>query len=269
MLDLIERYEAMKETLHSFFLDPMGRVLFISGENGTGKTYQVEKVARDEGFQIFDHRDSLKGNPENRVLVSVGGGKFGPKFLYEFLYHHRNHVIHFEENIFVQLKNRPLYLDLAGKEGNLSKPEGLRVDGLPDSFQFKGGIIITTYQPVETTPEEILNLTEVINVRVAPEPHDMIRLVRHELASIVSSYNKKMPDNQLTIEEATEALDYYEQVFFEEKKVREIHVYHMASIFWSFELLRTLTWPDYDQEIRRGAIVKSFDETPGLVTPGE
>ena len=267
MQEYIDRYEGMKRSLQSFFLDPTGRVLYISGENGIGKTYQVERVAGEQGYQKLDHRDGLRSSPDRKLLISVGGGKFGPKFLHELLYEHRTQVLHFEENIFVQKKNRPILENLVLKNGLVEYSDPGRVPDVPERFEFEGGVIVTSYQPPITVPGDLLEAMEVINVRAEPDPENLIALLRHELASVVESYNQKMPDAAISLDEAMAAVDFYERVFLEERENRRIQVFHMVSIFWSFEMLRTLTSSDYTMEIKKGAILRSFDDTPGMVTP--
>lgn len=266
MPDIIDRYEDMKKRLDAFFVAPSGRIILISGENATGKTYQLDRSAERNGFIKMDHREALSRTGGNNVMVHVGGGKYGPTFLYDMLHTNNDRVIHFEENIFLNAKNRVFLISGVENNNVFQYPGESPPDYLPGSFTFTGGIIITTYQPPESIYQEILDRAEVIDIGLKGDPENMLFLIEHELEGIVRSYNEKMPWKPISTEEAEDAVALYRQEFERIRSERKVTPPYMVNFLWIFEMLRSLTSPDASEQDKIDAIEQSFDEVPGNVT---
>ncbi len=266
MSEFLERYEEMKKKLDQFFSEPAGRIILVSGENALGKTYQLEQSAKRSGFNLMDHREALHKSSSNNVLIHVGGGKYGPTFLYELLYANDGRVIHFEENIFLNAKNRSFLIEGATHNFEFKYPGDKVPDRLPGSFIYTGGIVITTYQPGESIYKEILDISEFIDVGLKGDSESLLTLLEHELPSIVESYNRKMHWKTITMEDAERAMALYRSQYEKIRKERSITPPYMVNFLWVFEMLRTLTDDQTSEETKILSIEQSFNDIPGNVT---
>lgn len=261
-----DRYKKTKSKIKEFLNAPERRILLVSGENGIGKSYQVETIASEAGYTRFDYRNTTGSKETKRSIIWIGPGRYGPGYLYQLFYENNGSVFHFEDNIFQNPHNRSFLTALVSAEYSMFYPKGSPPPGFPRDFQFKGGIIITTHQPLETLTDDIRDAVQILDMRIAPEPENMIRLLELEMDSIVKAFNKKLPGLAINVEEGKKALELYREIFNERRAKEEIRIPYMVSIFFSFEMLRTLTSKLYNIEEKKQAINLSFTDVPGNVS---
>lgn len=133
--------------------------LIVTGEGGLGKTHTVMTALKDSGMvnsqTLFTtlEEGELLSDTENRKLYTVVKGYSTAKGLYRTLYENRNRIVIFDDADSV-LKD-PVALNLL--KGALDSydvrtiswnSEGFADDGLPRSFDFKGGVIFISNLPI-------------------------------------------------------------------------------------------------------------------------
>lgn len=152
-----ERFDFLTDFV-SMVADRTSPSLVVTGEGGLGKTFTVNKALKDAGLKnsgdlIGVGTDDVVSESESRRLYTVVKGYSTAKGLYRTLFENRNRIVVFDDCDSV-LKD-PVALNLLkGALDSYDKrviswnAESFGDDGLPRSFEFKGGVIFISNLPI-------------------------------------------------------------------------------------------------------------------------
>lgn len=206
-----ERFQILDEITEAVAIGAVKSVI-VSGPPGVGKSFGVERILQElNGMELFVANTA----PKYEFIK----GDASPIGLYQTLYKHsdKDHVVVFDDCDSVLLDGVSLSLLKAALDTNPKRmlswnkeSYALRDSGVPEKFQFKGGIIFITNldfmnvrsKLLKPHLEAMLSRSHYLNLDIKTQRDKFLRIKG------VTERSEMLDDYDFTVEQRNEILDY-------------------------------------------------------------
>lgn len=169
-----QRFDMMGE-ITEMVLTGGHRSMLVVGNGGTGKTYTILDVLKEQGLSPMeiDENDLAEiGDADLSNVYLKISGSISPMGLYRLLYENQNRVILFDDCDSVLTNTNSVNflkaaLDTTGDNEICWSSPMVQREGLPTSFIFKGKVIFISNKTKRQIPQPLLSRSLVIDMEMS------------------------------------------------------------------------------------------------------